>query len=153
MKWKLNLLVILLLLTNCDKDDSVSSRKPVLDISTHETLDISLKDTPIFFDFRWRFISYINIGQEVQVTGAWDVILRNESSSDYEVQLSSFSFEDDNDFQIAEYAPIDGIETITVSANGTNSRQGNFKITVGSVTIANRIHRIRFYVYTSRNNS
>ena len=126
-------------------NDGISSPKVSLNTTSHERLGISWQGSPITADTRWRFISSEETQSGVFITGAWDITLRNPSSLPYVVTITRLAFEDASGFQIAEYAPVSGIETVTLSSGESNLRQGNFYISVATVEVANTVTKMNVW--------
>ena len=131
--------IILLFAANCDRDDGVSS-KLALDTTPHSIVNMYWSSGHISADINWRFISSEETEGGITVTGAWKVELRNAGSIRYEVAITKFTFEDEDEFQIALYDPgkYDIID-VTLDPEESTHRQGNFTIEVASVDIANSI--------------
>lgn len=140
MRFLMYALVVCLMLA-CGSD-GISTPKVSLNTTSHEHLDVSWSDTPITADVRWRFISSEERQSGIYITGAWDITLRNPSSLPYVVTLTRLVFEDASGFQIAEYAPVSRIDTVTLSAGETRQRQGNFYFSVATVEVANTVTRM-----------
>ncbi|MFC1485924.1 hypothetical protein ACFL55_02735 [Candidatus Latescibacterota bacterium] len=139
VKWLLSI-VLLLLSMNCDHDDGVSSSKPVLDTTPHEIVNMYWSGGHISADINWRFISYEEVEGGITVTGAWNVDMRNVGTSRYQVAITKFTFEDEDEFQISVYDPGNyDIFSVILDAGESVQRQGNFTIAVASVDIANSI--------------
>ena len=138
MRFLMYALVVCLMLA-CGSD-GISTPKVSLNTTSHELLDQCCWGTaPIRMDIRWRFISSEETQSGSFITGAWDITLRNPSSLTYRVNIGRLAFEDASGFQIAEYDPVSGIDTVTLSAGETRQRQGNFYFSVATVEIANTV--------------
>ena len=119
--------------------DPVTAPTVILNTASHEKLDVSWESSPVRADIRWRFISSQEMQTGVSITGSWNITLRNPSASTYVVNIGRLSFTDVSGFQIAEYAPVSGVETVTIAPGQTNPRQGNFYISVATVELANTV--------------
>ncbi len=133
------LMILLACLVMSCGGDGILSPKANLNTMAHEKLDVSWEGSPVRADIRWRFISSQETQAGVSITGSWNITLRNPSNSTYLVNIARLTFIDVSGFQIAEYAPVSGVETVTVSAGQTNPRQGNFYISVATVELANSV--------------
>ena len=135
-------LIILLacLVVACIGDNGVTTPEVTLNTASHEQLDVSWEGGPIRADIRWRFISSEKslIG-EAFITGSWNITFRNPSPQDYLVNVIKLTFQDASGFQVAEYAPVSGVESALVGALQTNPRQGNFYFSVATIELANTI--------------
>lgn len=140
MKAKLLVSLMLLLVTNCIFDNK--SDKPKLDTTAHSVTDAYQGEGQIHADYSWRFISYdISTSTSyagIFVDGAWNIKLRNTSSSKYQVIIKEFTFEDKDGFQIALDILFDD-PTAVLNAGESVEKQGDFRFNVASVTIANSI--------------
>lgn len=140
MRFLMYALVVCLMLA-CGSD-GISTPKVSLNTTSHEHLGVSWSNSPITADVRWRFISSEERQSGIYTTGAWDITLRNPSSLPYVVNLTRLVFEDASGFQIAEYDPVSGIDTVTLRAGETRQRQGNFYFSVATVEVANTVTRM-----------
>jgi len=131
--------VLLIFAASCDRDDGMSS-KTALDTTPHSIVNMYWSSGHISADINWRFISSEKTEGGITVTGAWNVELRNAGTISYEVAITKFTFEDEDEFQIAVYDPgkYDIID-VTLDPEESTQRQGNFTIEVASVDIANSI--------------
>lgn len=124
------------------KQPTGTTDSDILNTLPHSASGTSWDNSPISGDTEWRFVSHKNLSGDIEVTGAWSLTLKNPSSTDYQVTIGRLVFEDTQGFQIAEYAPILGVETVTVEAGKDNLRKGNFTITLASISLANSITRM-----------
>ena len=131
--------VALIYLVSCG-ESPINSRSPDLNTRSHSRHGLTYGDSPIEVDTRWRFVSSKNTIAGVEVTGAWEITLRNPSSSDWNFWISRFSFLDAQGFQIVEYSSNDDwIETLMIEAGETDTWYGNFTISLKSIDLANTI--------------
>ena len=124
----------------CDsKPDIVEPSQVVrLDTTSHEHNNRYWEDTLIEADTRWRFLSGRETDEGFEVTGAWEIILRNTSDDVWEANPSNLVFEDKQGFQIAEYY-IGRIFPWILQGHQTKILKGNFVIRVASIELANSI--------------
>ena len=141
------LIILLICFTVACGGNNVTAPTVTLNTAAHERLDVSWEGSPIRADIRWRLMSsdpFLN--NQFSITGSWQITFRNPSPQDYIVEIVRLTFEDASGFQVAEYAPISGIELVRLSGLQTNPRQGNFYISVASIELANSITSMNVWV-------
>ena len=146
MRAVLLLCLCLTRLLGCDSKPKVVEPEPEpirLNTASHEEDGLSWEDSPIEADTRWRFLASRETEIGFEVTGAWEITLRNTSSDEWEAVLSRLTFEDRQGFQIAEYY----IGSFPYILQGHESRhlQGNFDIQVVSLELANSIRTMNLW--------
>ena len=121
-------------------DSGVDSKPVVLDTSSHSRKDLSWGDAPIKADTRWRFLSSRPTGSGIEVTGAWEISLRNTSRRGWWAKVDRLAFEDSEGFQVAAYMPPnESLIYRRLRPQETVDLQGNFQIDVASIELANDI--------------
>jgi len=110
----------------CDNENPAASGNPssgTLNGSAHERTGMTWSGSEIVADQEWRFLSQLVVAQGIEITGAWDVTFTNPTTKDIRVRITRLASKDKEGFQIAEYAPTLGVETVTIEGGDTNSRQ------------------------------
>ena len=139
------LLLCVIGLFSCDSKPDVVEPEPIhLNTISHEEDGLSWEDSPIEADTRWRFLASRETEKGFDVTGAWEITLRNTSRDVWEADLSRLTFEDRQGFQIAEYY-VGGIFPYILQGHESRHLQGNFDIEVASLELANSISTMNLW--------
>ena len=110
-----------------------------MDTTPHEVTGLFWEGSPVEVEKRWRFLAARETDEGFEVTGAWSITLHNTSGDVWKANLSHLTFEDSQDFQIAEYYLG---ETRWLQGHETAELQDNFKIPVASIELANSINEM-----------
>ncbi len=136
------LCLIGLLACNSKPDVVEPSNDVRLNTAPHEEDGLSWEGSPIEADARWRFLSSRETDEGFDVTGAWEITLRNTSGDVWEANVPRLTFEDGQGFQVAEYYIG---EVVILQGHQSRYRQGNFDIQIASLELANSISTMNLW--------